>query len=154
MNQVSQGLFVGGYRDTANPEHLYAHQIEAMLLLDEDFDYPGIDRLYLPVPDGAPLPGQLIDRGVQFVLQHLDQSRNVLVACGLGVSRSSTFALATLRARQTKKSTLELYREMLSFRPQVMPHPTLWNCLCRHYNETSQYHDVLEAAMQRGKTSS
>jgi protein-tyrosine phosphatase len=96
MNEIRPWLYIGKYRDTLDPYTLELHRIEAMLQLAEAVKQLGINSLYLPVEDGAPLPFHLLRQGVDFVSSERRQEHVVLIACGAGQSRSVAFAIAAL----------------------------------------------------------
>lgn len=55
MNRIRPWLYIGKYRETLNRRLLAVNQIQAMLLLAEPVEHPGITSLYLPVEDFAPI---------------------------------------------------------------------------------------------------
>src|SRR4051794_36253601 len=91
LETIRPWLHVGKYRDTLNRSLLGSYQIGAMLQLAEHVPHPQIATLYLPVEDGVPLAGDLLQRGGAFAHTAHQQGQNVLIACGAGISRSVTF---------------------------------------------------------------
>lgn len=135
MNQIRSWLYIGKYRETKDFELLSECGIEAMLLLAELVEHPGINSTYLPVEDGVPIPEELLQQGVQFVLAEKQKGRRVLVACGAGISRSAAFATAVLKEIEPL-SLLEAFLAVKAVHPIAMPHPAVWKSLCDHYGES------------------
>ena len=131
---VRPWLYIGKYRETLNGHLLSANGIEAMLQLADLVDQPGINSLYLPVDDGLPLPVDLLRQGVDFVRAEKGCGHTVLIACGAGISRSATFAVAVLKEEEGL-SLLDAYRAVKSRHPGAMPHFALWESLCSYYQE-------------------
>lgn len=134
MRQITDNLYVGRYRDTVNLTLLRAHSIDAMLQLADLVEQPGIEALYLHVQDGEPLPAEKLRQGVSFVRDQLAAGRRVLIACGAGISRSVTFAIAVLHEEEDI-SLLDAYHEIHSIHPDALPHYKLWHSLCEYYHE-------------------
>lgn len=140
MNPIRPWLYVGGYRDTRNRSLLAVNRIEAMLQLAEPVDQPGIVALFLPVEDLAPIPFPLLEQGVAFVRDHKSRERRVLIACGAGINRSCAFAVAALKEEE-KLGLLDAFRELQRRHRDAMPHPPVWESLCRYYGEDVPYPD-------------
>jgi protein-tyrosine phosphatase len=134
MWQITDNLFVGRYRDTVNLALLRAHDIEAMLQLAARIEQPGIEVLYLDVEDGEPLPAEKLRQGVSFVRDQFAAGRRVLIACGAGISRSVTFAIAVLHEEEGI-SLLNAFHDIHSIHPDALPHYRLWHSLCEYYHE-------------------
>ena len=66
----------------------------------------------------------------------------VLVACGAGISRSTTFAIAALKEAEqlTLRDAAQIVRRA---HPGGMPHLALWESLCTTYDEQIDYLDLL-----------
>jgi hypothetical protein len=112
--------------------YLRARGIGAMLQLAELVEQPGIATLYLPVEDGEPLPLKLLVKGLVFVEDQRRQNRNIMIACGAGVSRSVTFAMAALHEAE-KLSLADAFFTIQAIHPAALPHPALLVSLCRFY---------------------
>jgi protein-tyrosine phosphatase len=143
MYQIRPWLFVGRYADTRNLDLLEAHDIGAMLQLAESVKQDGINSLYVAVEDGEPLPPGSLKRGVTFVRAEKAQGHNVLVACGAGISRSSTFAIAALKEEENL-DLLEAFRQLCMKHPTAMPHPELWTSLCEYSCATISLHTMMD----------
>ena len=116
----------------------------AMLQLAERGEQSDIASLYLPVEDGEPLPALALSGGVGFVRSQKAAGRRVLIACGAGLSRSPTFAMAVLKEEENL-DLLEAVRQVRARHPEALPHPVLWESLCRYYGEDIPLTQFLEA---------
>jgi hypothetical protein len=134
MNQIRPWLYIGKYRETKDYPYLTYHNIEAMLLLAEMVEHPGINSLYLPVEDGEPLPLDLLKQGLDFIEQQRNQGNIVLVACGAGISRSGAFTIAALKESENL-TLLDAFQQVQRLHPDTMPHYRLWQSLCDYYGE-------------------
>ncbi len=130
METIRPWLHIGTYRDTLNRSLLSTYHIGAMLQLAEHVQHPQIATLYLPVEDGVPLPRELVRAGTAFVPDAYQHQQKVLIACGAGISRSATYATAARKAIENL-SLLEAIKVIKSHHPDAMPHPALWESLCR-----------------------
>jgi protein-tyrosine phosphatase len=140
MQRVRPWLLIGSYRETLDSAGLARAQVGALLHLAAPVEPPGITTLYLPVEDGEPLDAATLRRGVAFVLAQRDAGKTVLVACGAGISRSTSFAIAALKEAE-ELSLLVAARTVRRAHPNGLPHMALWSSLCLHYQEP---HDFLE----------
>ena len=144
MYAVNDWLRVGKYRETRDPGLLGAMNIGAMLQLAELVEQPGITTLYLPVEDGIPLSLNLLARGLVFVEDQYAAGKNILIACGAGISRAVTFSMAALREAEGI-SLVEAYRAINQVHPMALPHPALLESLCQYYPDESP-NDLFYAA--------
>ena len=142
MNQIRPWLFIGKYRETQDEQLLKNHQIEAMLQLAELVEQPDIVTLYLAIEDGYPISHEILKRGIEFVKGNKKTGRKTLIACGAGISRSATFAVASLKEIEQLR-LLEAYWEVKKHHPEAMPHPALWQSLCEYYNENISFIQLL-----------
>jgi protein-tyrosine phosphatase len=138
METIRPWLYLGRYRDTINHTLLTSYRVGAMVQLAEHAPHPQIPSLYLPVEDGVPLPGDVLRQGVAFARAAQQQEQKVLIACGAGISRSATFVIATLKEVE-HLSLLEAIRDVRQRHPSALPHPALWESLCRYYNEAMPF---------------
>ncbi len=145
MVRIRPWLLIGRYAETCDQPLLIANAIGAMLQLAEPIAQPGIAQLYLPVEDGLPLEPALLRRGVDFVLAQRAAGQNVLVACGAGISRSTSFAIAALKEAEVVPLR-EAARIVRRAHPMGMPHPALWESLCAYYGEPVAYLDLIRMA--------
>jgi predicted protein tyrosine phosphatase len=142
MDEIRPWLFIGKYRDTLQLSYLRSKSIQAMLQLAEKVEQPNIASLYLPVEDLAPISNEHIRQGVDFIRAHKAKDRQVLVACGAGINRSSSFCAAALKEEEGL-SLFEAFKEVKRLHPESMPHEPVWKSLCKYYNETTPYLDVM-----------
>lgn len=143
MNEIRPWLFIGKYTDLLNLETLQANGIGAMLELAGEVRQPTIDHKFIYIEDGEPLPPHKLAQGLEYIRQNKDNT--VLVTCGAGISRASTFCIAALKEIEGL-SLIEAYRTIRAVRPYVLPHPTLWQSLCEIYGEPFDYMQVLHAS--------
>jgi protein-tyrosine phosphatase len=142
MDEIRPWLFIGKYRDTLQPSYLRSKSIQAMLQLAELVEQPNIVSLYLPVEDLAPISSEHIRQGVDFIRTHKAKGARVLVACGAGINRSSSFCAAALKEEEGL-SLFEAFKEVKRLHPESMLHEPVWESLCNYYNETTPYLDVM-----------
>jgi len=147
MYCIRPWLYVGNYRESLNYDLLQDHKIGAMLHLAEDVQQSNIVSRYIPVEDGQPLPFEQLKSGVEFVRQEKAKNKTVLIVCGAGISRSSLFAVATLKEEENL-SLLDAFQQVQIKHPQANPHPNLWKSLCEYYNETISYKTILKLILQ------
>ncbi len=138
MDKIRPWLYIGKYRDTLNIHLLSAYKIGAMLQLAEAVKQSGIVSLYLKVEDGEAVPSDLLRQGVDFVIAEKRRGRNVLIACGAGISRSSAFAVAVLKEVEGL-SLLDALRAVRQCHPEATPHPAIWESLCTYYHEVLSF---------------
>jgi protein-tyrosine phosphatase len=142
MDEIRPWLFIGAYRDTLNRSYLEFKSIQAMLQLAEKVEQPNIVSLYLPVEDLAPISREHIRQGVEFIRKHKAIGNRVLVACGAGINRSSSFCAAALKEEENI-SLFEAFKDVKRLHPESMPHKPVWESLCNYYNEMTPYLDVM-----------
>ncbi|MBN1872954.1 MAG: dual specificity protein phosphatase family protein [Anaerolineae bacterium] len=144
MDAIRPWLYIGKYRDTLDYRQLGVYRIGAVLQLAEPVHYARMDALYLVIEDGEPLPFHLLRQGIDFALAAKARGKNVLIACGAGVSRSATFAAAALKEAESL-SLLDAIRSVYQHHPETLPHPELWKSLSAYYQEDVSVHDMLAA---------
>ena len=145
MYAIRPWLLVGKLRDTLHADVLRGQGVGAMLQLCRAVPQPGIEALFLDVEDGEALPEGALARGVSFVREQKADGRNVLVACGAGISRSVTFAVASLHEEEGL-GLLDTYRQVRLVHTDARPHPVLWRCLCEHCGEDVPFVDLFRKA--------
>ena len=138
MDRIRPWLYIGKYRDTLNLHLLSMHNVKAMLQLAELVEHPGITSLYLDVEDGEPLSRDLLRTGVEFVITEKERGHNVLISCGAGISRSAAFTIAVLKEVE-EISLLDAFLAVKKKHPQTLPHPTVWESVCKYYGEDDIY---------------
>ena len=143
MYSIRPWLFIGKFSETQDDVLLHDREIGAMLQLADSVKQPNIPSLYVPVGDGEPLPFDVLRMGVEFVRLEKALGRNVLIACGMGISRSATFAIAALKEEESL-SLREAFWQVRAGHPGAMPHPALWKSLCEYYGEDVPYTELLK----------
>jgi protein-tyrosine phosphatase len=138
-------LLIGKYRETLDHDRLARARVGALLHLAAPVEPLGITTLHLPVEDGEPLEARVLRQGVEFVLAQRAADKTVLVACGAGISRSTSFAIAALKEAEGL-SLLAAAREVRRLHPDGLPHIALWSSLCLHYQEPDDYLALIRAA--------
>ena len=141
MYVIRPWLMVGKLRDTLHADVLREQGVGAMLQLCCAVPQSGIASLFLDVEDGETLPEGALARGVSFVRAQKADGKNVLVACGAGISRSVSFAIASLHEEEGV-GLLDAYRQVRRVHPDARPHPILWRCLCAHYGDDVPFVDL------------
>ena len=149
MDEIRPWLFIGRYRDTTNEWYLKQKNIRAMLQLAELVEQPDIDSLYLPVQDVAPVSWDHLRQGVDFIRRHKQNGNRILVACGAGINRSSSFCAAALKEEEGL-SLFEAFKEVKRFHPESMPHEPVWESLCNYYAEKVPYLEVMRLGLSTG----
>lgn len=144
MISIRPWLLIGKYRETLDHDLLARAQVGALLHLAAPVEPPGITTLHLPVEDGEPLEAPVLRQGVEFVLAQRAAGKKVLVACGAGISRSTSFAIAALKEAEGL-SLLAAAREVRRLHPDGLPHIALWSSLCLHYQEPDDYLALIRA---------
>jgi len=142
MDEIRPWLYIGSVRDTSNESYLAHRSIKAMLQLAVKVEHPSIEILYLPVEDFAPLQFDLLKKGITFIREQKQLGHIVLVACGAGINRSSTFCTAILKEDEGL-SLFDAFKEVKRHHPESMPHEPVWESLCEYYKESIPYLDVM-----------
>jgi len=142
MDEIRPWLYIGKLRDTLHTSYLHFKSINAMLQLAEKVEQSGITSLFLPIEDIAPLNIDLLKQGIAFIREQKRLGNRVLVACGAGINRSSTFCTAVLKEEEGL-SLFDAFKEVMKKHPESMPHQPVWESLCDYYGETTPYLDVI-----------
>jgi hypothetical protein len=143
LHSINAWLSIGKYRDTLDQGSLQQAGIGAMLQMAELVQQPGIATLYLPVEDGELIPLHLLAKGLVFVEDQRASEKNILIACGAGISRSVAFAMAALREVEGL-SLLDAFYTIQDIHPAALPHPALLTALCSYYPD-EPITDILQA---------
>lgn len=141
MIEIRPWLFQGTYRDTMNLQLLHTHNIKAMLHLAENVRHPGIATLYLAIDDGVPIPQKTIKKGIDFVLAQ--RPGPILIACGAGISRSTTFTAAVLKLTTAHMTLRAALKDIQHKHPIASPHPHVWQSMCVYFDERFNIDDLL-----------
>jgi hypothetical protein len=151
MYPIRPWLYVGKFREALDYNLLYCSHIGAILQLAESIQHPGISSLYIPIEDGQSLPFDQLRQGVEFVRREKAMGKKVLIACGAGISRGVSFAIASLKEEENL-SLLEAFEQLQAEHPQARPHLELWESLCNYYNEDIPYKVVLKLILKQLST--
>ncbi len=73
-------------------------------------------------------------QGALFVRTAYDREQTTLIAYGAGISRSASFATAVIKEIESLP-LLRAWQTVRQAHPEALPHPELWESLCRYYNE-------------------
>jgi protein-tyrosine phosphatase len=146
MDTVRSWICVGDCLDARDGHKLSVQGIGAVLQLAERVEYSSINCLYVPVEDGTPLSSRHLRHGIDFVLKERDLRHKTLIACSAGVSRSVTFAVATLKEVEGI-TLLEALRIVKSRHEEAAPHPALWESLCTYYREELSFGAMLDIVL-------
>jgi len=142
MDEIRPWLYIGKLRETLDINYLRHKSIRAMLQLADEVEQLGISHLYLPMEDFAPLKFSLLEKGLIFVHEQKRLGNRVLVACGAGINRSSTFCTAALKEEECL-SLFDAFKEVKKRHPESMPHEPVWESLCNYYGEKVSYLEVM-----------
>lgn len=142
MDEIRPWLLIGKYRDTLNSAYLADKRVSAMLQLAEKVEQPNIVSLYLPIEDFAPIQHQFLREGVDFIRQQKKNGHRILVACGAGINRSSAFCAAAIKEEEGL-SLFDAFQEVKKKHIESLPHEPVWESLCKFYNETTPYLEVM-----------
>lgn len=138
MQQIRPWLSIGRHRETLDSALLARAGVGALLHVAAVAQAPGLAVCSLPIEDGEALDPAVLRAGVDFVLTQRRAGRHVLVACGAGISRSTTFTIAALKEAEGL-SLLDAMRVVRRAHPDGLPHPALWASLCDAYGEPVDY---------------
>lgn len=143
MYTIRPWLYTGSYVEKIDGHKLEEKHIGSMLQLFRASEIPHVVSLYLPVEDGYPIPDLIFRRGVKFINEH--RKDNLLIACGAGISRSSTFAILALKYEEGLDITEGLKQVRLA-NPGAMPDQVHWESLCRFTGEKVSFWDIWQDA--------
>lgn len=134
MYFIRDWLYIGKYAQTRRLNLLNQVGITSMLQLADYVPQPHIETLFLDVKDGEATPHVLFKRGITFIREQKAQGQTVLVACGAGISRSSTFALAALMEEENR-SIFDAYKEIYLRHHRAEPHFELIRSLASYHGQ-------------------
>lgn len=146
MYRIRDWLLIGNYPESMQRAALNAYGITALLQLAAVVQHPGLAVKCIVVDDGAPLAAERLREGVDFVRARKAEGRKVLVACGAGISRSVSFAIAALKEEEGL-SLLDAYAAVRAAHPAALPHPALWESLRQYYGEPTTYLMMTDALL-------
>ena len=120
-----------------------------MLQLAEKVEQHNIVSLYLPVEDVAPISWKHLRQGLDFIQEHRQKGKRILVACGAGINRSSAFCTAALKEAEDL-SLLDAFKVVVRKHPEAMPHETVWTSLCNYYEEKTSHLEIMRLSISKG----
>jgi protein-tyrosine phosphatase len=142
VGQVTGQLFISGTRALLALPALRQRGITHVLKLY--FDEPSWPEDFIvfdhPLEDGVFIERMILHSGVMFLRETIEAGHNVIVVCGLGISRSSTFILAYLL--EAGYDLRDAYDLLIQARPQASPMRALWRSLLTHYPSPYTLDDV------------
>jgi hypothetical protein len=160
VDHVIDGVYIGGFRATKCTAELRQAGVTSVLKLYEsafwkgDFTTQAVVEASTPhrdwpedflvcenvLQDGEPIAPPVLRRGVDFVKTQVAADKPVLVVCGAGISRSSTFVLAYLIERGFKLP--DAFALLVKQHQAADPHPEMWNSLFEYYRLNYDLEDV------------
>lgn len=134
VDRIVDSVYIGNHRATNHAAQLRQAGIKHILKLYSDEPYFPRDFTVFEnsIPDGQFVSRSTLNRGVDFVMRHVEQGHHVLVMCAAGISRSSTFVLAYLL--ESGYNIQDAYTILFSQHPEADPHPRLWESLIVHHD--------------------
>ncbi len=149
VSYVVDGLYISGWRATRFPDELREAGITNVLKLYPDYpNFPDNFNVFEnALDDGEAIPDGVLERGVNFVLDCLDAGERVLIMCGAGISRSSTFVLAVMIARGYP--VREAFHVLRAAHPDAAPHPAMWQSLIAHYDLDLTLREAIRSMYER-----
>lgn len=149
IDHVIDGVYIGSARAIWGADELRQANLKHVLKLY--FYEPHWPKDFVvcdnPIIDGERVPTAALERGVKFVREQVEAGRPVLVQCGAGISRSSTFVLGyMIEAGHELRAAYKLLREQ---HPAAWPLPAMWLSLIEHYQLPYSSNDVLTWQFER-----
>ena len=134
MHRIRPWLYIGSFRDSRNHSLLAVERIGAILHVADTISHPTLEVVCLPIEDGQPVDYAILRQGLDFIHAQREAGQTVLVACGAGISRSTTFALAALKEHE-QTTLIETLRSIREPHPEAAPHYALWQSLGAFFDE-------------------
>ncbi len=140
---IINGVYVGGARAAYYAPELRQAEITHVLKLYFFEPTWPVDFVVCnnPLNDGEFVPRRQMMRGVTFIREARAADRQVLVVCGAGVSRSSTFVLAYLL--ECGYDLHDAWRLLRARHPEASPAQQMWASLLAHYELPYSMNDVV-----------
>lgn len=126
-DQVDNGLWLGAVPLSGDAARFKQMGITGVINMCDEYAGPlheyqqqSIEQLNLPTVDFHPPTVEMIERGVRFIQQHMDNGGGVYVHCKAGRARSATVVLCYLVAhKQMTPTAAQQY--LLEKRPHINP---------------------------------
>ncbi|MFW5748316.1 MAG: dual specificity protein phosphatase family protein [Chloroflexota bacterium] len=141
MYRISPWLYTGSYDESADPGLLREESIDAVLQVYRPVNHDGIQTHYIASEEGYPLPAPMLVEALAFIDAQHAQGHRVLIACGAGISRSVTFAVAAL-AHTEGLSLVDAFTRVLKVHPRAMPDEIHWQSLNTYFGESTDYWEM------------
>ncbi|HEX3051188.1 MAG TPA: dual specificity protein phosphatase [Aggregatilineaceae bacterium] len=144
VDHVVDGVYISGWRATLYADQLRANHLLWVLKLYMDQPYfpPDFITLENSLNDGEFIPLSVLRRGVDFIVKQVDAGNKVLVMCGAGISRSSTFVLAYMLERNY--DLRQAFQTLRLTHPIATPHFQMWLSLLAHYHLPYTLTDIFD----------
>lgn len=144
MFKIRDWLYISGYAEASNKTILKKNEIKAMLQLFEAIKLAQVDTCFVPIQDGVAITQEKLKEGVAFGITQHKKNKRLLVTCGMGISRSVTFATAILK--EVEGISLEAaYRDIRSRHPEALPDHIHWDSLREYYGEGSEFWEIWQS---------
>jgi len=151
MHIITDWLSIGKWRETCDTALLRDYQVGAMLQLADSAPHPTIPTLYLPIDDGLPIPLPYLQEGIGFICHHYTAKRHILIACGVGISRSVAFGMVALK-ECLNISLCQAYCVILKQHNLAAPHPALVQSLCDFYAQDPSFAELWQHILDCNNT--
>lgn len=132
MSKIAPHVFISNAEQAVDSQFIRKNRIEYVLCcaLELDHSFPK-DIIFkkFPIRDLKRFNIlNYLEEGVEFITEAVSCSRNILVYCNMGVSRSPTIVIAYL-VRELQISTDEAESLVLKSRPEIFPNSGFYNQL-------------------------
>ena len=146
MYQIRPWLFTSSHHATHDLSILQDHNIGAMLQLFRPVQQEGIESTYIAIEDGYPLTEEMLDKALDFIRKSREAGHTLLIACGAGISRSTTFAMAALKVIEGL-TIPQAFWTVREGNPRAMPDQDHWDGLCAYFDEDASFWDLWQDAV-------
>jgi protein-tyrosine phosphatase len=141
MFKIRDWLLISGFPSASSPNLVKSQGVQASLQLFEAIQMDGVDSLFIEVQDGHEITPAQIRKGVDFVREHQQKGKRVLITCGAGISRSVTFSIASLKEIEGL-SLPDAYRAIRQHHPEAMPDHIHWKSIADFYGENGDFWEI------------
>lgn len=135
LSEVLPGLlWIGGERDL-DPKALLAFEAVASIGSVQRSDWiiaHGVDYLWLGQMDAMTTTRERVDKFLRFMGAHTGP---VLIHCQMGLSRAPCFAMLWMVENGHCDTLEEAEQRICAVRPQINPHPVLFDSIREHLTE-------------------
>ena len=138
LDQVFDNIYIGESETVQKQDEVYKEEITTIVRLDQIPRTQGqwsgkFTLLDMPIPDCEYLEGDTIEVITAFMHKHIEDGKNVLVHCHMGISRSVSMVMAYLIEYESM-SLAEAYGTVREGRVSAYPHDRLLLSLIDHYD--------------------